>query len=223
MFNLSEVGFAVVLLEGKVFFCCCLINLLRSVRLINLLRSVTNNPPMKEPKSICCSVRKFICCVLKKVKGECGFCSGRGPLNAKWCEMSTLKLKREALSSFKQIGAYGVEGDSTTLSENSLISANIITRLRTHVASSILEDGSWSDQGFVWSYDPKREEKKFEKKMEYNLGRKRKRVEKVTAWHWGSYCIISRRTEGIMMIKMVKKLSIVILFVGDRHADSCAD
>jgi len=56
--------------------------------------------------------------------------------------------------------------------------------------------------------------------MEYNLGRKRKRVEKVTARHWGSYCIISRREEGIMMIKMVKKLSIVILFVGDLDADS---
>jgi len=56
------------------------------------------------------------------------------------------------------------------------------------------------------------EEKKFEKKMQYNLGRKRKRkrVEKVTVRHWGSYCIISRREEGIMMIKMVKKLSIVI-------------
>lgn len=44
------------------------------------------------------------------------------------------------------------------------------------------------------------EEKKFEK----NSGRKRRRVEKVTVGHWGSYCIISRREEGIMMIKMVK-------------------
>jgi len=165
-----------------VFFCCCLINLLCSVRLINLLCSVTNNPPMKEPKSICCSVRKFICCVLKKVKGQCGFCSGRSPLNAKLCEMSTLKLRREALSSFKQIGACSVEGDSATLSENSLISVNIRTRLRIHVASCILEDGSWLDQGLVWSYGLKREEKKFEKKkMKYNLGRKRKIVEKVTA------------------------------------------
>jgi len=56
--------------------------------------------------------------------------------------------------------------------------------------------------------------------MEYNLGRKKKRVEKVTTRHWGFYCIFSCREEGIMMIKMVKKLSIVILFVGDLHADS---
>jgi len=63
--------------------------------------------------------------------------------------MSTLKLRREALSSLMQIGACGVEDDSATLTENSLISPNIRARLRTHVASCILEDGPWSDQELV--------------------------------------------------------------------------
>jgi len=39
--------------------------------------------------------------------------------------------------------------------------------------------------------------------MEYNLGRRRKRVEKVTARHWGSYYIISRREKGIMMVLII--------------------